>query len=85
MGEFVFCLAWFADAIIGFADLCAWHGLGQVPLPVQAPPGFSGLLFGRGTHFVLAACRAFLWPGEWNLGREDQEKRGRFAAWLDVC
>lgn len=76
MGEFVFGLAWFADAIIGFADLCAWHGPGQGPsCRSKLPPGFSGLLFGRGTHFVLAACRTFLWPGEWNLGQEDREMR----------
>lgn len=44
MGEFVFCLAWFADAIIGFADLCAWHGLGQVPPASPGPPRFLGFV-----------------------------------------
>lgn len=34
------------------------------PLQVQAPPGFSGLLFGRGTHFAGRFCG--LVSGTWD-------------------
>lgn len=54
LGEFVFCLAWFADAIIDFSDLCAWHGPGQGPSYRSKPPQVSRVC-------CLAEARALCW------------------------
>lgn len=68
-GEFVFCLAWFVDAIIGFADLCAWHGPSQGPSCPSKPPQVSRvccLAEAQTLCWHLAGCFCGLVNGTWD-------------------
>lgn len=74
-GEFLFCLAWFADAIIGFADLCAWHGPGQGLSYWSKPPQVSRVCCLAEAHTLcwqLAGRFCGLVHGSWDKKKRNE-------------